>query len=65
MGDNIIYRAREVKCSPTPPLNEKPGALHTFGGTEPGRRSPIQDLAAKNSMLVASLNLSFPSRFLH
>lgn len=41
MGDDIMYRAREVKCPPAPPLNEKPRAFHTFDGTEPGRRSPI------------------------
>lgn len=65
MGDDIIYRASEVKCPPTPSLNEKPGALHACGGTEPGRRSPVQDLAAKEALLAASVNLSFPSRFLH
>lgn len=49
-GDDIIRRGREVMCHPAPPLTAKPRNLQAFGGTKPGRRSPMYNLAANSTV---------------
>lgn len=59
-GDDIICRGRgEVMCHPAPPLTAKPRTLQAFGGTKPGRRSPMYDLAANSTVSAYNCILEY------